>query len=282
MADVDIQRYLDDIESQHASKPKYMAHVTALLEKVDDVTRVVKDMPRAFYVRDAVGAQLDVDGGIVGVDRRFPPVSIPGMPALLDDDTFRKVLLARIVQNGWDGTNERFKEMWDATVGGELDAIYFDNQDMSMDIHITGYTEPTMIEMILRGFIVPKPGGVGLNVEMTDDTVLEGGPMNADTDVFADSAKIGVNNHLDTETEAAETLCAAAKASSSSSKLGVHCHIDVDTETLETVLTGCCASASSARILIPLHIPDEQSDTDTVSYGARAYANSSRVAVATN
>ena len=200
----------------------------------------------------------------------------------LDDDTFRKVLLARIVQNGWDGTNERFKEMWDATVGGELDAVYRDNQDMSMDIHITGYTEPTMIEMILRGYIVPKPGGVGLNVELTDDTIIEGGTMNADTDVVADSAKIGVGNHLDTETEAAETLCAAAKASSSSSKLGVHCHIDVDTETLETVLTGCCASASSARILIPLHIPDEQSDTDTVSYGARAYANSSRVAVATN
>ena len=282
MADVDIQRYLDGIESQHATKPKFMAHVTALLEKVDDVTRVVKDMPRAFYVREAVGAQLDVDGGIVGVDRRFPPVSIPGMPTLLDDETFRKVILARIVQNGWDGTNETFKDMWDATAGGELDAVYYDNQDMSMDIHITGYTEPTMIEMILRGYIVPKPGGVGLNVELTDDTIMEGGTMNAASDITGDSAKIGVNNHLDTETEAIETLCAAAKASSSSSKLGVHCHIDVDTEALETVLTGCCASANSARILIPLHIPNEQSDTDTVSYGARAYANSSRVAVATN
>lgn len=282
MADVDIQRYLDDIESQHASKPKYMAHVTALLTKVDDVTRVVKDMPRAFYVRDAVGAQLDVDGGIVGVDRRFPPVSIPGMPSLLDDDTYRNVILARIVQNQWDGSNEKFKEMWDATVGGILDATYKDNQDMSMDIRITGYTEPTMIEMILRGYIIPKPMGVGLNVELTDDTVLEGGAMNADNDVFADSAKIGVNNHLDTETEAAETLCAAARASSSSSRLGVHCHIDVDTEALESLLSGCCAYASSARILIPLHNPDEQSDTDTVSYGARAYANSGRVAVATN
>ncbi|MBR2226759.1 MAG: DUF2612 domain-containing protein [Bacteroidales bacterium] len=282
MADVDIQRYLDDIESQHASKPKYMAHVTALLEKVDDVTRVVKDMPQAFYVREAVGAQLDVDGGMVGVDRRFPPVSIPGMPALLDDDTFRKVILARIVQNGWDGTNERFKEMWDATVGGELDATYRDNQDMTMDIHITGYTEPTMIEMILRGFIVPKPGGVGLNVELTDDTILEGGVLNADTDIYSDSAKVGVNNHLDTETEATPPMYAGSRPSSSSSKMGVHCHIDVDTEALESMLTGCCASASSARILIPLHTPDEQSDTDTVRYGALAYANSSRVAVATN
>ena len=281
MADVDIQRYLDDIESQHATKPKYMAHVTALLEKVDDVTRVVKDMPQAFHVREAVGAQLDLDGAIVGVDRRFPPVSIPGMPALLDDDTFRKVILARIVQNQWDGTNERFKEMWDATVGGELDAVYFDNQDMSMDIHITGYTEPTMIEMILRGYIVPKPGGVGLNVELTDDAIMDGGTMNADAAITGDSAKISLENHLDTETEAADSLFATAKASSSGSKLGIHNHIDVDTEALETMLTGCCASASSARILIPLHNP-EQSDTDTVSYGARAYANSGRVAVATN
>ena len=282
MADVDIQRYLDDIESQHASKPKYMAHVTALLEKVDDVTRVVKDMPRAFYVREAVGAQLDMDGGLVGVDRRFPPVSIPGMPPLLDDDTFRKVLLARIVQNQWDGTNERFKEMWDATVGGELDATYRDNQDMSMDIHITGYTEPTMIEMILRGYIVPKPGGVGLNVELTDDTIMDGGTLNADTDMTADSAKIGVHNHLDTETEALPPMYAGSRPSSSASKLGIHNHIDLETEALESMLTGCCASANSARILIPLHIPDEQPDPDTVNYGVLAYANSSRVAVATN
>ena len=282
MAEIDIQRYLDDIESQHATKPKYMAHVTALLQKVDDVTRVVKDMPKAFHVREAVGAQLDVDGEMVGVDRRFPPVSIPGMSPLLDDDTFRKVLLARIVQNGWDGTNERFKEMWDATVGGELEAVYRDNQDITMDIHITGYTDPTMIEMILRGFIVPKPGGVGLNVELTDDTDMDGGTMNADADVFADSAKVGVNNHLDTETAAIPLMFTGSRPSSNAARLNVHNHLDRETGTLVSMLAGCCASASSARILIPLHNSEGQSGSDAVNYGARAYANSSRVAVATN
>jgi len=279
MADVDIQRYLDDIESQHASKPRYMAHVTALLEKVDDVTRVVKDMPRAFFVREAVGAQLDVNGGIVGVDRRFPPVSIPGMPPLLDDDTFRKVMLSRIVQNGWDGTNERFKEMWDASVGGELDATYRDNQDMSMDIHITGYTEPTMIEMILRGYIVPKPGGVGLNVELTDDTIMEGGPMNADSDVFADSAKIGVNNHLDTETEASPPMHSGTIPTSNAAKLGINNHIDQETEAADSFMGDGEVLFNLAKLVLFNHLDEQTEQSDSMLYGSCVPCSSARMQI---
>lgn len=279
MADVDIQRYLDDIESQHASKPKYMAHVTALLEKVDAVTRVVKDMSKAFNVREAVGAQLDVDGGIVGVDRRFPPVSIPGIPPMLDDDTFRKVILARIVQNQWDGTNERFKEMWDATVGGELDAIYRDNQDMSMDIHITGYTEPTMIEMILRGFIIPKPGGVGLNVELTDETIMEGDALAADWHFYADCAHVGVFNHIDKETEAEPPLYSNAMPSANAAKVGILNHLDQETEAEASTMFGSAAPFNSASLGILNHTDEQTEQSDSMLYGSCAPCNSARMQI---
>ena len=281
MPEADIQRYLDGIESQHSTKPKYMAHVEALLKKIDATTGIVKDMPLTFYVHSAVGAQLDVLGEIVGVDRRFPPGSIPGLPALLDDSTFRNVILARIVQNQWDGSYQRYKEIWDATVGGVLDATYRDNQDMTMDIHITGYTEPTMIEMILRGYIIPKPMGVGLNVALSDEVVIEKGEMVADADFYSNSARIGVKNHIDTDTETASETHTGAKATASSAKVAIANHIERDTEAQSPAFMGCCATSNLARITIPLHCSDEQSDMDAVIYGTNAYASSAHIVVAT-
>lgn len=176
----DIERYLNGIESQHIAKPKFMAHLTALLKKADDVTSLVTDMPRLFSTKVATGAQLDLLGALIGADRKFS-VSSPS----LDDDTYRKIILTRIVQNQWNGTNGSFRDIWDAAVGSELGATFYDNQDMTMDIQLTGSTEADMIEMILRGYIIPKPAGVGLNVELTDTAVWENGSMAAAAKVSA-------------------------------------------------------------------------------------------------
>ena len=165
----DVQRYLDGIESQHKGRPKFMASTERLLTKVDNGTSLIKDMPLLFYVKKAVGAQLDIVGAKVGADRRFPPISIPGYAELLDDETYRKIILSRIVQNQWDGTNEMFREIWDSTIGDMLNAKYYDNQDMTMDMRIIGQIEPVMLEMILRGYIIPKPMGVGMSVTVTEE-----------------------------------------------------------------------------------------------------------------
>ena len=192
MADTDIQRYLDGIEAQHSSKPKYMAHVEALLTKIDDAAIVIKDMPAAFDINKAVGAQLDILGDIVGADRRFPPVGIPGVPSLLDDDTFRYIALARVIRNQWDGSTENFHTMWDETIGALLDASYQDNQDMSMDIRVNGYIEPTMTEMVLRGYIIPTPTGVHANIDLSDETILDNGKLASGCLQTASSAHVGI------------------------------------------------------------------------------------------
>lgn len=170
MAEKDIQRYLDGIESQHKTKPRYMACVTALLEKVDPAHAAAKDMPAAFSVYDGVGAQLDVVGEIVGVDRKFPPVNIPGMPVYLDDDSYRQVILSKIIQNQWDGTYGQFKEMAAATLAKTLNARYRDNQNMTMGVSIEGQLSPIMVELLVRGYILPKPMGVGMEINVIDGT----------------------------------------------------------------------------------------------------------------
>lgn len=172
MAEADIQRYLDGIESQHKTRPRFMAHLTAILDKIDGAHGVMKDMPRAFYIKDAVGAQLDVVGSIVGASRRFSSSLIPGQPATLSDEVFRQLIQATIVRNQWDGTTETFDEIWETTLGDSLNATYHDNQDMTIDIDLLGDIEPAMTELILSGKFLPKPMGAQVVVNLRTESIV--------------------------------------------------------------------------------------------------------------
>lgn len=173
MADEGVQRYLDGIESQHKTREKFMSHLSSILEKIDAATTVAASVPKEYHVHDAVGKQLDTTALYVGSDRRFPPVAIPGLDPLMSDTVFRQVVLARIIQNQWDGTEKNFREIWDATIGSELDAVYTDNQDMTISVDIAGSVEPIMVELILAGYIIPKPLGVGMNVSITEKVIAD-------------------------------------------------------------------------------------------------------------
>lgn len=165
----DILRYLNGFGAQHRTKPGFIGLASALLEKVDASHAVAKSVPLDFDIYHAVGAQLDVIGQLVGADRRFPLVDLPDQPNLLDDESYRQIILARIVQNQWDGSYERFHEIWDTTLGGILDATYRDNQDMSMDVSVKGMLSPTLKELIFHGYFLPKPMGVSIKSTVTSE-----------------------------------------------------------------------------------------------------------------
>lgn len=163
----DIQRYLDEIEAQHQGSPKYMATLTMLLEKLDAAHQMMKDMPAAFDVTNAVGSQLDILGEIVGTDRRHLPLDIAGAAELLDDDSFRRAIQAKIIQNQWDGTGGRFDEIWKGAFGNMIDVSWQDNQDMSIDLYLIGDIPLDLIRLIQRGYYIPKPMGVSMGIIVT-------------------------------------------------------------------------------------------------------------------
>ena len=194
MAEADIQRYLKRVESQHYLKPKFMEFLTALLEKIDAVHGVAKDMPLLFYVRTAVGDQLDIVAKYVGIERMLPNVHIPGYDSGMDDDTFRIAVLAKIMQNNWNGTNEGFLEIWDNTLGDTYVIDYHDNQDMTIKIILHGTFEPIITELLVAGYIFPKPAGVGVNLEVIQE--LDTAPIYIGVAPEANAARIGINSGI--------------------------------------------------------------------------------------
>lgn len=279
MAEKDIQRYLDRIESQHKMKPRFMSHLTALLEMVDGAHRVAKDIPAAYDAHNAVGVQLDVVGKLVGVDRRFPPVAIPGLPSLLSDNAFRQVMLARIIQNHWDGTESTFQEIWDATMASQLKARYYDNQDMTISVEVIGQIEPVMVELILAGYIIPKPMGVGMNVniivEVRDESSRAGAVATLDDARLSCPMDYWPDRATDDVAQAGASMCA-------NSGFAV-CSMEYPTHSVasDSGRAGSVPTANSGYILCDLEYC-RHSGIDEMGYsGTKGIANSARVTIST-
>ncbi|MBY6798096.1 DUF2612 domain-containing protein [Clostridium botulinum] len=157
-----IKKYLDNITSQHRDKPKYMAWLSSILTILDHAYLVIKSIDINFDIDYAIGKQLDILGKIIGRKRVLTFQPLNGHDPVLDDETYRLVLKAKIAMNMWDGTVPKMYEIWDnifKDIGLELQ----DNQDMSFNAYITGYVNQIRQDLIQHGYIVPKPEGVKVN-----------------------------------------------------------------------------------------------------------------------
>ena len=138
MARLSINDYLDKITSFHAGKPKFAATIAATIQPFVDVQNFLVALEVAFDLDTAIGVQLDAVGERVGRSRKIPiPIPAPWFAwddpihcwdravwqgpyspgnylSSLDDDTYRRLLRAKILSNKWDGTIDLAQAILDA------------------------------------------------------------------------------------------------------------------------------------------------------------------------
>lgn len=167
--------YLNKVLPQHKIRKKFMAYLSAYLEKLEDVAEALRQMDGEFDLDNAAGNQLDVLGSIIGAPRLldFEPYYAP---PLLPDDLYRLVIRAKISLNQWDGTIEGIYNLWNE-VFTNYRLLVRDNQDMSMTLRVYDLENLFESEFMARGFLAPKPEGVLVNYEF----ILE---RNMDTELY--------------------------------------------------------------------------------------------------
>lgn len=146
-----------------------MEWLRVLLEMLCDIGDVFAEMNHAFYLDDAVGKQLDYIGAIVGASRKMKYISAYIPDGSLQDPDYKAFIMARIAQNMWNGENETLPGLW-SSVYPDIKMTYVDNQDMTMDVNIIGQVSEVLLELIMRGYIVPVPMGVGMKLTATDES----------------------------------------------------------------------------------------------------------------
>jgi hypothetical protein len=196
--DPDVDTYLNLITSQYQNSPKYLHWIRTYLEMVMDIRRLANSLMCYFsfnrivtpdvigYIENAwtvrreidftffdfeacVGDQLDILGVILGQSRtvhyKAEPLASPPTDAVnetLSDYYYRILLKNKVYMNCWDGKAQSLQSKWkELFVGGTITVI--DNQDMSIDVLITGAIDTTIINLIINDYIIPRPQGVRVN-----------------------------------------------------------------------------------------------------------------------
>lgn len=157
-----IDKYLNNITSQHRDKPKFISWLSSNLNKIEDIYTVVKSIDLEFDLDNAIGKQLDTLGELIGRERVLTFQPMNGYEPVMDDETYRLALKSKVAMNRWDGTIQQIYDIWD-NMFNDISLELEDNQDMSFNAYVTGYVNQIRQDLIQHGYIVPKPQGVRIN-----------------------------------------------------------------------------------------------------------------------
>lgn len=180
-----VDNYLDLITRWHAFRPKFRATVATAVSPLVALQAMLAHLPEDFDLDEAIGAQLDVVGQWVGRSR-FIPVPIPdiyfsfGDPLRgfgrgvwkgpydleygiyrLDDETYRRLLYAKIMTNNWDGTVPDAQAVFDQFFDDPETLVFLqDNNDMSATIGVSGKIPSALLLTILSKYFPLKSSAV--------------------------------------------------------------------------------------------------------------------------
>lgn len=164
--------YTTLIPPPNNQKPNFMTWLGVLITPLMDAQELLTTMAEMFELDNAVGAQLDILGDVLGVKRlvNFQPTNSADS-AILSDDDYKLVLRAKILQNQWKGTTDEVLKFWQAYLPGYPIQI-IDNQNMTMDVIVRGLTSSIQQDLVNNGYIIPKPSTVRLSVTFSTEPVF--------------------------------------------------------------------------------------------------------------
>ena len=165
-----IDTYRKLLTSEYRHSPKLINWLLWLLNEGTTYTTFIKLFVDAFDLDVAEGRQLDTIGRMVGVKRLLEFVPVGGESPLLEDDTYRMLIKATIIKNTWKGKLEDLYSAWRTVFPDTKLFQVQDLQDMTFNVIIAGAFTSLERELIAKGYIIPKPEGVRINLLTITDT----------------------------------------------------------------------------------------------------------------
>ena len=165
-----IDTYRKLLTSEYRHSPKLINWLLWLLNEGTTYTTFIKLFVDAFDLDVAEGQQLDTIGRMVGVKRLLDFVPVGGESPLLGDDTYRMLIKATIIKNTWKGKLADLYSAWRTVFPNTKLFQVQDLQDMTFNVVIAGAFTSLERELITKGYIIPKPEGVRINLLTITDT----------------------------------------------------------------------------------------------------------------
>lgn len=163
MAVFDVIGYKELIQQQPgflSDYPKFNEWLENVANLSVDNQQTVVDIVTAMNINNSTGDLLNKLGELVGIKRTQ---IILDSGNLIDDVNYRKVIKGKIAQNYWDGTTEGFENVLNTVFSLDFEFYVVDNQDMTVDVFISGLYTSLDAELLTKGYYTPKAMGVDIN-----------------------------------------------------------------------------------------------------------------------
>lgn len=161
--------YIKLLTSQYQNAVKFKSWLQHNLDILHDGMTAAHSINDRFDIDFASGAQLDIIGTIVGQKRILPFEPTDGSDPVLDNETYRSLLKAKIAMNHWDGQLYSIEQQWQL-IFPETQIIIVDNQDMTINVSVLGTLSSLLQDLIEHDMLIPRPQGVKMNLEWSPET----------------------------------------------------------------------------------------------------------------
>lgn len=175
--------YHELVIPEHRTKPKFLKWLDSAINPPISAQDTLNNLHNQFDIDKAVGVQLDRIGDILGVPRNLPFQPSDGISSVMLDENYRAILRAAIAKEHFNGTVPCMYSLMQLLLGKSgLYLIVIDNQDMSVEIIIFGKIDSLIKDEIEHGMIVPRPEGVSMTINITENKIFSWG---LDNEVFS-------------------------------------------------------------------------------------------------
>ncbi|WP_333813319.1 DUF2612 domain-containing protein [Muricomes intestini] len=175
--------YHELVIPEHRAKPKFLKWLDSAINPPISAQDTLNNLHNQFDIDKAVGVQLDRIGDILGVPRNLPFQPSDGISSVMLDENYRAILRAAIAKEHFNGAVPCMYSLMQLLLGKSgLYLIVIDNQDMSVEIIIFGKIDSLIKDEIEHGMIVPRPEGVSMTINITENKIFSWG---LDNEVFS-------------------------------------------------------------------------------------------------
>ena len=162
LALLEIDYYLNLFTSQYANSTRMNDWMTVVFQMCIDIQSCLESFVLAFDIDYASGAQLDLLGANIGVNRMVSFQPSNGVSPVLTDKDYRTLIKATKAKNVWNGQSGSLQTIWnDLFPGGQI--IIQDQQNMTANVILKGAFTSIVQDLINNDYIVPRPQGVLYN-----------------------------------------------------------------------------------------------------------------------
>lgn len=147
------------LTSQYNGSPDQLAWLEGNLALFQDILSCANGFSQDLDLDQAIGAQLDILGVILGRSRTMTFQPSNGVSPILDDGTYRLLLQATVYRNHWNGLLADLRNIWTALFPSGV-LLYTDNQNMTVSFYIAAPFTSIIEDLIRNSLILPRPQGV--------------------------------------------------------------------------------------------------------------------------